>query len=152
HAVRRATGARAVVGCSGTGVLTETLEYEEGSPAGDEIAVAVLAISSTEVHVTPFIVDETEGLGSAAGTVAGARAFEGTRGQGLVVAFPDAKGLEPVDMLQGIRDAAGPMPVVGGVAAGSTMFELYNTDARQAIMTGLAFRGPKPVIGVAQGC
>src|SRR5262249_33210928 len=62
------------------------------------------------------------------------------------------KGLEPVDMLQGIRDAAGPMPVVGGVAAGSTMFELYNTDARQAIMTGLAFRGPKPVIGVAQGC
>src|SRR5262249_47635417 len=26
------------------------------------------------------------------------------------------------------------------------------TDARQAIMAGLAFRGPKPVIGVAQGC
>ncbi|HEV8474244.1 MAG TPA: FIST N-terminal domain-containing protein, partial [Methylomirabilota bacterium] len=40
HAVRRVTGARAVVGCSGTGVLTERGEAE-GVPA-----VAVLAVSS----------------------------------------------------------------------------------------------------------
>jgi small ligand-binding sensory domain FIST len=104
------------------------------------------------MRVTPFLVDETEGLSGAAGTVAGARAFEGTDGHGLVVALPDAKGLEPGEMLQGIRDAAGPMPVVGGVAAGSPIFELYNTDAVQGAMAGLALRGRKPVIGVAQGC
>ena len=151
HAVRRATGARSVVGCSGTGVLTERVEYEVPEGA-DRAAVAVLAIASDEVRITPFLVDETEGLTSAAGTVAGARAFEGTEGHGLVLVLPDAKGLEPGAMLQGVRDAGGPMPVVGGVAAGTPMFELYNTDAVQGAMTGLALCGRKPVIGVAQGC
>jgi small ligand-binding sensory domain FIST len=152
HAVRRATGARAVVGCSGTGVLTERGEHEDAEPGAETAAVAVLAVASDEVRVTPFLVDETEGLGSAAGTVAGARAFEGTQGHGLVIAFPDAKGLEPGQMLEGIGDAGGPMPVVGGVAAGMPLFELYNTDAVQGAMAGLAVCGRKPVIGVAQGC
>src|SRR5262250_1229258 len=38
HAVRRATGARAVVGCSGAGVLTERGEYEAGGAAQDGAA------------------------------------------------------------------------------------------------------------------
>jgi small ligand-binding sensory domain FIST len=152
HAVRRATGARGVVGCSGAGVLTERVEYEVTQPAEDTAAVAVLAIASDELRITPFVVDETEGLGSAAGTVAGARAFEGTQGVGLIVVLPDAKGLQPGEMLQGVRDAGGPMPIVGGVAAGSPIFELYNTDALQGAMTGLALCGRKPVIGVAQAC
>jgi len=154
HAVRRATGARAVVGCSGAGVLTERGEHEDPGDASsaDGCAVAVLAIGSDELRVTPFLVDETEGLGGAAGTVAGARAFEGTGGTGLVVALPDATGIEPGEMLQGIRDAGGPMPVVGGVAAGMPLFELYNTDAVQRALTGFALCGRKPVIGVAQGC
>jgi small ligand-binding sensory domain FIST len=152
HAVRRATGARAVVGCSGAGVLTERGEYEGTGGADDEAAVAVLALASDEVRVTPFLVDETEGLGSAAGTVAGARAFEGTGGTGLVVTLPDAQGLDPRGLLQGIQDAGGPMPVVGGVAAGAPLFELFNTDAARGALTGLAVTGRKPVIGVAQGC
>jgi len=152
HAVRRATGARAVVGCSGAGVLTERGEYEGTGAADDETAVAVLALASDEVRVTPFLVDETEGLGSAAGTVAGARAFEGTGGTGLVVTLPDARGLDPRGLLQGIKDAGGPMPVVGGVAAGAALFELFNTDAARGALTGLAVAGRKPVIGVAQGC
>jgi small ligand-binding sensory domain FIST len=152
HAVRRATGARAVVGCSGAGVLTERAEHEEAVATDETAAVAVLAIAGDEVRLTPFLVDETEGLGEAAGTVAGARAFEGTDGHGLVVALPDAKGLEPGPMLRGIQEAGGPMPVVGGVAAGTSIFELYNTEARQGVMTGVALCGRKPVIGVAQGC
>ena len=63
HAVRRATGARAVVGCSGTGVLTERGEYEGTADAREEAAVVVLALASDEVRITPFLVDETEGLG-----------------------------------------------------------------------------------------
>jgi small ligand-binding sensory domain FIST len=152
HAVRRATGARAVVGCSGAGVLTERGEYEAGGGAEGGAAVAVLALASEDVHVTPFLVDETEGLGCAAGTVAGARAFEGTGGTGLVVTLPDARGLEPRELLQGIQEAGGPMPVVGGVAAGTPFFELFNTDAARGALTGFAVAGRKPVIGVAQGC
>jgi small ligand-binding sensory domain FIST len=152
HAVRRATGARAVVGCSGAGILTERGEYEDAGATDTSAALAVLAIAGDEVRMAPFVVDETEGLGSAAGAVAGARAFEGTDGHGLVIALPDATGLEPGQMLQGIREAGGPMPVVGGVAAGTSIFELYNTDALQGAMTGLAVCGRRPVIGVAQGC
>jgi small ligand-binding sensory domain FIST len=152
HAVRRATGARAVVGCSGAGVLTERGEHEGTGAPEDEAAVAVLALASDEVRVTPFLVDETEGLGSAAGAVAGARAFEGTGGTGLVVTLPDAQGLDPRGLLQGIQDAGGPMPVVGGVAAGAALFELFNTDAARGALAGLAVAGRKPVIGVAQGC
>ena len=154
HAVRRATGARVVVGCSGAGVLTERGEHEEPGDAatGGGCAVAVAAIAGDGLRMAPFLVDETEGLGAAAGTVAGARAFEGTGGAGLVVALPDAKGLEPGAMLQGIRDAGGPMAVVGGVAAGTPLFELFNTDAVQGALAGFALSGSEPVIGVAQGC
>jgi small ligand-binding sensory domain FIST len=151
HAVRRASGARIVVGCSGAGVLTERGEHEDVE-AASPCAVAVLAIAGDELGITPFLVDETEGLGSAAGTVAGARAFEGTGGAGLVVALADAQGLEPGELLQGIREAGGPMPVVGGVAAGTPLFELYNTDAVQGALAGFALSGRKPVVGVAQGC
>ena len=53
HAVRRATGARAVVGCSGVGVLTGEREIE-GEPAA-----AVLTVRSEGVVVTPFHVGQT---------------------------------------------------------------------------------------------
>ena len=152
HAVRRATGARGVVGCSGAGVLTEQGECEEAALEHDEAAVAVLALRSDEVCVSPFLVDETEGLGGAAGTVAGGRAFEGTGGRGLVVTLPDARQLEPREILRGIREAGGPMPVVGGVAAGGRLFELYNSEVVEGAMAGFAISGRRPVIGVAQGC
>jgi small ligand-binding sensory domain FIST len=151
HAVRRTTGARAVVGCSGAGVLTEARECEEAE-AADTTTIAALAIASDEMQATPFVVDEAEELGSAAGTIAGARSSARAQGHGVAVVLPDAKGLDPAAMLRGFGEACGPMAVVGGVAAGASMFELYNTDGIQGAMTGLVLAGRKPVIGVAQGC
>ena len=61
HAVRRVTGARAVVGCSGTGVLTEFREVE------GQTAVAVLAVRSDRLLATPFLFegqDERPELGA----------------------------------------------------------------------------------------
>src|SRR2546426_6679222 len=61
HAVRRVTGARAVLGCSGAGVLTERREVE-GEPA-----VAVLAIRCERLVAPPVVVQgpgEREGLGA----------------------------------------------------------------------------------------
>src|SRR5256885_14118068 len=48
HAVRRVTGAPIVVGCSGTGILTERREVE------DDLAVAVLAVRCERLVATPF--------------------------------------------------------------------------------------------------
>src|SRR2546428_3887210 len=49
HAVRRVTGARAVLGCSGAGILTDRREVE------DESAVAVLVVRSERLVATPFL-------------------------------------------------------------------------------------------------
>src|SRR5215831_16759867 len=48
HAVRQVTGAPVVLGCSGTGILTERREVE------DETAVAVLAVRCAQLVATPF--------------------------------------------------------------------------------------------------
>src|SRR5438132_11131602 len=48
HAVRRVTGAPVVLGCSGTGILTERREVEE------ELAVAVLVVRCERLVATPF--------------------------------------------------------------------------------------------------
>src|SRR5215510_13176672 len=48
HAVRRVTGAPVVLGCSGTGILTERGEIEA------EPAVAVLAVRGERLIATPF--------------------------------------------------------------------------------------------------
>src|SRR2546425_10999308 len=44
------------------------------------------------------------------------------------------------------------VPVIGAVAAGTPLFELYNADLARGGLAGLALSGPRPVIGVAQGC
>src|SRR5262245_15849739 len=48
HAVRRATGAPIILGCSGTGILTEQREVE------GELAVAVLVVRCDRLVATPF--------------------------------------------------------------------------------------------------
>jgi hypothetical protein len=61
HAVRRVTGARGVVGCSGAGVLTERREVE-GEPG-----VAVMAIRGERLVATPFLLarqGEREDIGA----------------------------------------------------------------------------------------
>jgi small ligand-binding sensory domain FIST len=145
HAVRRVTGARAVLGCSGTGVLTERGEVE-----GDA-AVAVLAVRGEGLVATPFSFEgqgERAELGSEVAQRVGATVAEG----GCVLVLPDAMGCNPPLLLSQVQEALGFVPVLGAVAAGAPMFELYNTDATQGALVGVALSGLAPVIGVAQGC
>ena len=146
HAVRRATGARGVVGCSGVGVLAGEREIE------GETAAAVLTVRSEGVVVTPFLVPDLEALGDDAGARLGQEAAETVLESGSVMVFPDARGLDPLALLKRFDDAVGFVPVLGAVAAGLPLVELYNTEATQGALAGVAFSGDEPVIGVAQGC
>jgi small ligand-binding sensory domain FIST len=123
HAVRRVTGARVVVGCSGAGVLTERREVE------DEPAVAVLVVRDQRLVAKPVLVrdlaDPTD-VGAELARQAGATLAEG----GCLLV----------------------LPVVGGVAAGTPLFELVNTEVVQGSLAGVALSGPRSIIGVAQGC
>ena len=145
HAVRRVTGAPVVLGCSGTGILTERREVE------DELAVAVLAVRWESLVVTPFSFErqgEQRDLGTELARRIGPTVAEG----GCALVLPDAMGCNPPALLGQLHDALGFVPVLGAVAAGSPMFELYNTDAMEGALVGVALSGLAPVIGVTQGC
>ena len=146
HTIRRVTGARTVVGCSGAGVLTDAREVE-GEPA-----VAVLVIRDSRLLVRPHLIGGPGDLGAGAGTEL-TGALEGTLAEGgCLFLFPDAMGLEPRGLLDGVRDGLGFVPAVGAVAAGTPMFELCNTEATRGGLAALALAGAPPTIGVAQGC
>src|SRR5881296_1301188 len=88
HAVRRVTGAPVVVGCSGTGILTERREVE------DELAVAVLAVRCERLVATPFSFErqgERRDLGAELAQRIGPTVAEG----GCVLVLPDALGCNP---------------------------------------------------------
>jgi len=158
HAVRRVTGAHAVVGCSAAGVLTDGQEVEGGA---EGVAVAALVVRSDALEVSPFLVDETEGLGDAAGAVAASRLASAAQAAELVkraptdsvmFVLPDPMGLEPAALLAGIARTAGPVTVMGGVASGAPLFELCNTEWVSGALAGLIVSGRAAVVGVAQGC
>jgi small ligand-binding sensory domain FIST len=145
HAVRRVTGARAVLGCSGAGILTDSREVE------DQSAVAVLVVRCARLVVTPVLFErqgEHERLGAELAQRIGATVAEG----GCALVLPDAAGCNPPALLTQLHDALGFVPVLGAVAAGGPMFELYNTDAAEGALVGAALSGLAPIIGVAQGC
>ena len=144
HAVRRVTGARVVVGASGTGVLTERREVESGT------AVAVLVVHDTRLVASSALVadqsrsDAAETLGAALGPTLA----EG----GCLLVLPDTAGLDPRALLHGLGESLGAVPVMGAVAAGTPSFTLHNTDAVRGGLVALALSGAAPVVGVAQGC
>ena len=143
HAVRRTTGAPVVLGCSGAGVLTERREVERGP------AVAVLVVTDEQLVVTPFLLAaQGPGTGEQVAQRVGQTVAEG----GCLVVLPDAVGLDPGALLDGLHEALGFVPVVGAVAAGEPTFELYATEAVRGALAGVAFSGLAPMIGVAQGC
>ncbi|OLC13975.1 MAG: hypothetical protein AUH29_11410 [Candidatus Rokubacteria bacterium 13_1_40CM_69_27] len=146
HAVRRVTGARIVVGCSGSGVLTERREIE------GESAVAVLAVSDERLMATPFLVEDQAEAGPDVGAEVARQVGTTLAEGGCLLVLPDVAGLSPRGLLDGMQAELGFVPVIGAVAAGTPLFELYNADLARGGLAGLALSGPRPVIGVAQGC
>jgi small ligand-binding sensory domain FIST len=145
HSVRRATGARVVLGCSGAGVLTERGEVEDG------LAVAVLAVRCERLVATPFLFEgqgERPDLGAEVARRIGSTVAEG----GCALVLPDAVGCDPGALLRRLDETLEFVPVLGAVAAGAPTFGLYNTDAAEGALAGVALSGLTPVIGVAQGC
>src|SRR5215475_4872681 len=81
--VRRVTGAPVVLGCSGTGILTERREVE-GEPA-----VAVLAVRCEQLVAMPFSF-EHQGERANLGTELGQRIASTVAEGGCVLVLPDA--------------------------------------------------------------
>jgi small ligand-binding sensory domain FIST len=107
--VRRTTGARAVVGCSGVGVPSEPREIE-GEPAA-----AVLVIDDDRLVARSIAIERLTGDDLAHRI---AEAAESTLAEnGSLVLLPDPRGLKPSGLLAGLARPLGPVPVLGAVAA-----------------------------------
>jgi small ligand-binding sensory domain FIST len=146
HAVRRVTGALAVVGASGAGVLTERGEVEEIP------SVAVLVARSERLLARPVLLAGRERLDAEAGAALAADAAAAVAEGGTLLILPDPAGLDPRGLLDGLAEGLGPVPVVGGVAAGEPAFELCNADPTRGALAAVAVAGPAAVIGVGQAC
>jgi len=146
EAVRRVTGARSIVGCSGAGVLTEAGEAE-GRPA---IAVMVVSTSGTP-FLTSFMVSDRDALDADVGAELLRRTNLAGAEDGTLLILPDAMNLDPADLLLGLAGRLDPAPVVGGVAAGMPLFEMYDTGVAHGALPGLAIAAT-PLVGVGQGC
>lgn len=146
HVTRRVTGARAVVGCSGAGVLTDRGEVE------GEAAVAVLTVYGGRLAMTPFLVEDQKRVGAEAGSELADQVAGTVAEGGCLLVLPDVIGLDPAALLGGLHDTLGFVPVMGGVAAGMPLFELFNTDSVRGGIVGVALSGARPIVGVAQGC
>src|SRR2546427_12825723 len=88
HAVRRVTGARAVLGCSGSGILTDRREVE------DAPAVAVLVVRCERLVAAPFLFERQGGrahLGTELAPQVGGTAPRG----GCRLRLPGATGADP---------------------------------------------------------
>lgn len=146
HAIGRLTGARVVVGCSGAGVLTERREVE------GESAVAVLAVRDERLAVTPFLLEDQERIGAGAGTELAEQVGSTVAEGGCLLMLPDVAGLDPRGLLSALEEGLGFVPVLGGVAAGMPLFELFNSQTVEGGLAGVALSGASPIVGVAQGC
>lgn len=143
--VRRVTGAESIVGCSGAGVLTENGEVEGGP------AVAVLALQTDGALLSPFLVSNHDVLDDEAGAELADRVGFSAMGEGGLLILPDAVTLRPNELLLGLCGRLEPAPVVGGVAAGMPLFEMYDTRIVHGALPGLVM-SRTPLVGVAQGC
>jgi small ligand-binding sensory domain FIST len=117
-----------------------------------ETAVAVLAVRDDRLVATPFLVPDQAEAGADIARAVAAQVSATLAEGGCLLALPDVAGFEPSALLGGLDAELGPVPIVGALAAGSPMFELYATDAARGALPGVALSGPRPIIGVAQGC
>jgi small ligand-binding sensory domain FIST len=147
HAVRRITGARAVAGTSGGGVLTERGEVEQVP------AVAVLVAGGNgSLLPQAALLEGRERLDAEAGAELGRALGPALAEGGTLLVLPDVN-LDPRGLLAGLDEKLGRrLPVVGGVAAGVPPFVVANTEVARGGLAALAVAGGAPIIDLGQGC
>ncbi|MEE9217748.1 MAG: FIST N-terminal domain-containing protein [Acidobacteriota bacterium] len=137
--VRDVTRARALVGCSGLGIMTTAAEIE--SSAG----VAVMVISDEDLQVAPFLVHGLRVDPREAGREIGRQVKGALQPGSLLVLFPDTFPLNADAFFEGIRSEAGHIPSVGGSAAGDpnlgSSFQFCGAEIASDAVAGVLVSG-----------
>jgi small ligand-binding sensory domain FIST len=150
-AVRRITGCRNLVGCSGAGVLATEGEIE------DEEGVAVLALAGDHTTAAPFLVGNLRGRDREAGREIGQIVNPHRRGESVLVLFPDTLNCKPEQLFRGLAESLTDVPVAGGGAAddgaGKKTFQMCGGQVISNGVAGVLLTGELiSTIGVTQSC
>jgi len=152
RAVRKTCSTGHLAGCSGAGVLTDAGEIE-----GDR-GVAVLALASDSLKITPFFVKDLKGRDEEAGREIGRIIQPLLAHNALVVLFPDTLSCNPDLLFAGLHEIAGPVPVAGGGAAcgsagSEATFQFCGGEAANNAVSGMVLTGAIVCsVGVTQSC
>jgi small ligand-binding sensory domain FIST len=147
----RVTGTDRIVGSSGAGILTGAGEIE-GSQG-----VAVLVFSSDEIQSRPFLFkplrDHDAELGAAIARMADPRPDQTS----LLAMFPDTYNGQPNQLLRGIEQQIGFVPVVGAGSSESgtaqATYQICGEDCDSNSVAGLHLSGFfETAVEITQGC
>lgn len=141
--IRKETGTLQQVGCSALGILTQDGEWEART------AVGVMVLSCDAGAASTFLIPSLQADPEAAGLDLGRRAGEenppGVENSTLAVVFPDTYAFQPKPFFNGVRLAAGDLPIVGGGASedGSLMqtFQFYEDRFYSDAVSGFILQG-----------
>ena len=149
--VRRALGARHLVGCSGAGILGNRQECEQ------QPAVSVLAAQLPGVEVTPFSIS-AETLADAAGPAFWHFQLEVTpETHPNLLVFLDPFSIPAALLVDALGEAYPAAPLIGGLASGGRQpgeCRLFSDDATlEAGTVGVALSGNIELrVLISQGC
>jgi small ligand-binding sensory domain FIST len=151
RAVRRATGASHIVGCTGMGVLTSDGEFER------EAGAAVLVLKSSDVAVQPFLVSTRSTEGASPGVVIADMAEPHRDEHPLLMVLTDIFSIYPSQLLEDIEPDARILSIVGGAAGcrgvDRQTYQWCGDKVAAHGVAGAVWTGSFSThIGVAQGC
>jgi small ligand-binding sensory domain FIST len=142
-----------LAGCSAIGMLTNFGEVEGGP------GVAVLAVSSDDIHADSFLIHNTQDGGMKAGIEIGdsMRMMLNKRENRLLMLLPDPFYIQPELLSRGIESRMGNIPIVGASASEhpviSQTYEFFGDTVATRAVSGLMLHGSfTHKIGITQGC
>lgn len=138
--VGRASGASSVIGCG-----AESVVGSEGEDSGSAPGIAALTLSGltgVERFYLPGLRGQSECHGREIGRLVSSR---GSDDRATILLFADSYTLAPDELLNGISDTAGPVPVIGAGATesgstGVTSVAAHGVSGGNAV-SGLILRG-----------
>ncbi len=151
RAVRKVTGATAVVGCSGMGVLTTDGEFERGAGA------AVMVLKSDDLAAQPFLVPAHSSAQASPGEAIIEVVDPYFDERPLLIVLPDIFSVSPSQLLEDIESDVRVLPIVGGAAGcgarDRSTFQWCGEQLAEHGIAGAVWTGNFSThIGVAQGC
>ena len=149
--IREITGAEAIAGASGQGILTQDVEIEK------KPGVAVLVLSGDDLEAVSFLLTNLQESNFRAGEKAGNLLIDRKMQPNLMMLFPDPFSFMSHHFFDGFENAYGYVPMIGGAAAEDgneeKTYQFEGGETAFDAVSGLALSGNFRIeTGITRSC